>query len=391
MSDIDYAQEIYKLLASYLPNTDLEIGQVLPAVDISISGTALILELSESDYSFIQDQIANNQNYSYTASGFRIKNRIQSLELYPENSNFAFGFLAKFERPVKNNASTDILLKGFTDTSYNTTYRIVRKIDDFNLILAPLNSLSIDLPTGDLGFYSTLYSSGLNGLKTISDYGTNQVSFDLDENAIAAVSDVDDLDLDTMPNLWFYQNNIIVANLTTFLKNLVDGENNEYLIIDSTSLAGTPIRSKHNNTDAAYFTFSTNAYFYRNYTINLVYILQRNIDDSNNLTKTGADISSKQLNMYRKLTSILRRPIPSNNKEVISSITITEDSVDDAIIEGSVIINYQCSFVVNYLPDAVLDLSDDSEYKINQVNYNSDEIIVWLFLKRTLLWKYTTN
>jgi len=78
--------------------------------------------------------------------------------------------------------------------------------------------------------------------------------------------------------------------------------------------------------------------------------------------------------MFDALTSILRRPIPSDNKKEISSITITDDAVDQVIMEGSVVIFYQCSFIINYLPDSMLDLSDEESYKINQVNYNTDEI-----------------
>lgn len=373
---MDYAQEIYKLIASYLPNTNIEIGRVIPATDVSLSGTDLILEVAADDYAFIQGKITSDANYSYTTGGFRIKNRITSFELYPSGATSYFGFLANFERMIKNPAGSDIDLKGFEDTDYNTTYRIVRKIDDYNIIIAPLNDLAIALPTGDLGFYSTLFSGGLNGLKTITDYGENLISFTIDQNSDSVVTTVDDLDLDTMPNLWFYQENILVANLGTFIRNLADGENADYIIIDTTSLVGSSMSSKSNNTDAPYNSFGTNAYFCRSYAINIAYVLQRISDDSKNLTETGADIVNKQVAMFDALTSILRRPITSSDKLLISSITITEDSVDKAIIEGSIVILYQCSFVINYLPGSILDLSDDGSYKINQVNFNSDEITV---------------
>jgi hypothetical protein len=373
---MDYAKEIYKLIAGNLPLTGLELGSVMPAVSINIDDNKVLFELSNDDYAFIQGQITENSNYSYTASNFRIKNRITEIILHPSDSYNKFGFLVKFDNLFIPKTSTQITLKGFADTNYNTTYKIIEKIDDFNVILAPLNDLAITIPAGDLGFYSTMYSNGLNGLKIIEDEGSNVVSFTMEEHETSFIENLTDLDLDTMPNLWFYQDSILQLNAQTFIKNLTDSDNKDYLIIDTSSFVGSPIRSQHNKTDAPNFSFGSNAYFYRNYTLNVLYMLQRSIDDSDNLTGTGADIVNKQVEMFDALTSILRRPIPSDNTKVISSITITEDAVDDAIIEGSVIINYQCSFTINYLPDSLLDLQESGIYDINQINYNSNQIIV---------------
>jgi hypothetical protein len=373
---MDYLKETYKLISNYLPLTNIELGSVLPAVSVEIEDGKIILELSDDDYDFIRNQITENDNYCYTASNFKIKNSILDFQLYPEFANSHFGFLVKFSRLFQYDAGSDIELLGFEDGNYNTTYRVVRKIDDINVILAPLNDLEIIAPVGDLGFYSTLYSSGLNGTKIITDEDDNKVSFLIEENSISSPTTVDNLDLTTMPNLWFYQNNILTCNLETFTRNLTDESNQDYLIIDTTSLAGSPIRSRFNNSDAAYFSFSTNAYFYRNYSFNIYYRMERSVDDSNNMTETGADISAKQVSMFDALTSILRRPIPANDRKIISSMTITDDSVDASTIEGSVIVAFQISFVVNYLPNSLLDLSDNECYKINQVNYNKDEIIV---------------
>ncbi len=372
---MDYAQEIYKLIASYLPLTNVELGTVLPIVGVEKDDDKILLQLGDDDYAFVQDQISEELNYSYTASNFRLKNRVESISLYPEGGSSYFGFLVKFERVINKDANTDIILTGFEDADYNISYKIAQKNDDYTFVLIPNNDLEIALPEGDSGFYSMVYSSGLNGLKTIADEGANIVSFELDANSLSAISTVDDLDLTTMPNLWFYQDTLLTMNLVTFLKNLTDSTNQDYLVIDTTSFAGSPIRGKFNNTDAPYNSYSTNAYFKRSYTLNLAYVLQRSTDDSDNLTKSGSDIVGKQVAMFDALTAILRRPIPSDSKKEISSITITEDSIDQVIMEGSVIIFYQCSFIINYLPDAMLDLSDEGSYKINQVNYNSDEIV----------------
>jgi hypothetical protein len=305
-----------------------------------------------------------------------IKNRITEISLYPENSYYKFGFLIKFEKIFNVSENSEVTLKGFANTNYNTTYKVVRIIDGFNAVLAPLNNLTIALPTGDLGFYSVVYSNGLNGLKIIQDEGSNFISFLMEQNEMSFVDNVNKLDLEIMPNLWFYQKNILQLNAQTFLKNLTDGNNDEYLIIDTTSLVGSPLRSNNNNSDAPYSSFGNNAYFYRNYTINIIYFLQRSIDDEKNLTNTGADIATKQILMHDALISILRRPIPSTTKKIVSSITITEDAVDDSIIEGSVITNYQCQFSVQFLPDSLLDIEESGIYDINQVNYNSDKISV---------------
>lgn len=373
---MSYAQGIYNLLSNYLPLTDIELGQVIPAVDVSISGSDLIMEVSPDDYAFIQDQINVNDNYAYTASNFRIKNNIISMTSYPTNATGKFGFIVKFEKILRNNAGTNITLKGFADTDFNISYRIARKIDDYNFILVPLSILDIINPVGDLGYYPTLYAGGLNGLKIIEDAGTNLISFPIEPNTLQAISDVSELDVSTMPNLWFYQQNLLAMNLATFVKNLTDGDTKDYLIVDTSSLVGGPLRGKNNNSDAPYFSFGSNAYFYRNYSIDIAYILQRSDDDSDNQTKSGSDIVDKQVRMFDALTSILRRPLASDDSKIISSMTITEDSVDRAIVEGSITIFYQVNFTINYLPDSVKDITDEGVYKINQVNYNSDEIIV---------------
>lgn len=374
---MSYAQGIYKLLSNYLPLTNIELGQVIPIVDVSISGSDLIMEVSPSDYAFIQDQMSINDNYAYTASNFRIKNNIVSMTCYPTGATGKFGFLVRFERILRNCAGTDITLKGFTDTNFDITYRIARKIDDYNLLLIPQQELVIDDPIGVLGYYPTLYASGLNGLKIIQNAGPGYlISFPIEPNTLQAVSNVNDLDLTTMPNLWFYQQNLLAMNLSTFRRNETDSSTKDYLLIDTTSLVGSPIRSKSNNTDAPYFSFGSNAYFYRNYTIDIAYIIERSDDDEDNQTKSGSDITDKQVKMFDALTSVLRRPLPSDGSKVISSITITEDSVDKVILEGSVVIFYQANFTINYLPDSVLDLTDEGVYKINQINYNTDEIIV---------------
>lgn len=373
---MDYAQEIYKLISSYLPLTGVELGEVLPIVRVEKDNNKLLLELSNDDYAFIQDQIATNSNYSYTASNFRLKNRVESISAHPQGATSYFGFMVKFERMLDKDNDDNITLAGFAATSFNISYRIIRKIDDYTFILAPNSNLTIAPPSGAYGFYSMVYSSGLNGLKTIEDEGSNIISFELEENYLSSIASIADLDLTTMPNLWFYQDAIFVGNLTTFLRNLTDKANIEYLVIDTTSFSGSPIRGKHNNTDAPYDSYSTNAYFKRGCLLNLAYILQRNDDDSNNFTKTGSDIVKKQVGMLDALTSILRRPLPSDNKKLISSITITEDAPDSVVMEGSVTIFYQLSFTINYLPDSILDLSDDGAYKINQINYNSDKIAI---------------
>lgn len=373
---MDYAQEIYKLIASYLPLTEIELGEVLPIISVEKDDNKLLLELSNDDYAFIQGQIVNNSNYSYTASNFRLKNRVESISVHPSGATSYFGFMVKFERMLNKNNDDNITLSGFAATTFNISYKITRKIDDYTFILTPNTNLTIAPPSGDYGFYSMVYSSGLNGLKTIEDEGDNVVSFELEENSGSSIASISDLDLTTMPSLRFYQDSIFVGNLNTFLRNLTDKANIEYLVIDTTSFSGSPIRGKHNNTDAPYDSYSTNAYFKRNYSLNLAYILQRSEDDSDNFTKTGSDIVKKQVEMFDALTAILRRPLPSDNKKLISSITITEDAPDSVIMEGSVAIFYQLSFTISYLPDSILDLSDDGVYKINQVNYNNDEIVV---------------
>ena len=373
---MDYAAEIYKLITNYLPLTDIELGVVSPVLSVDKVATKVILEVDPDDYTFIKSQMTNENNYSFTTSGFRVKNRVISLSLHPQEATQYFGFLAKFEKPINKNNGNLLELKGFADNTFNNFYIIVRKIDDYNIIIAPVIQRTIIAPIGQLGFCPEIYANGLNGVKILSDEGSNSFSFEIDDNLTNGVDVVGDIDLTIMPNIWFYQKNILKLNFQTFLKNLTNPAINEYLVIDTTSLVGVPLRGKYNNTDAPYANYSSKAFFSRNYSLNIKYLIQRNADDIDNQTQSGSDIVEKQSRMFDALTSIITRPLPSSNRYSFSSVTITDDVADTVTMQGSVIINYTLNFTVTYLPESILDVSGKEEYGINKVKYNTDEIIV---------------
>ena len=102
--------------------------------------------------------------------------------------------------------------------------------------------------------------------------------------------------------------------------------------------------------------------------------MQRDIDDANNQTGSGSDIADKQVKMFEALTSIIRRPLDSGSDKLMSSITISDDSVPDVTSEGRAVILYELNFVANYLSDVMLNIDTENVYPINSLKINENEL-----------------
>jgi len=375
---IDFANQIANLINKYLPYTSEDIGSKYQAQSFAISSNTLTMTLTAGDYTFIAGKIndALNPNASFTVNNIHLKNKITEFTAYPKDDIYQnyFAFEAVFDFPHKLKKDQEITLKDFTNPIYNITYRVLKTDTPRSAVLVPITTLTfVDVTTG-LGFNPTEYTIGLNGLQTLVDAGANNISFDFGAGLLYTTSDINDVDTDFQPYITDYQDNIKVMSKETFRRNLTNQPNTNYLLIDTTTLVGTPLRSTSNQSDANYSAYSRTGFFDRNYTISLYYILERKDDDADNQTFSGADIAAKQLSMGDSLTSILRQPLTSDNTRIMSSVTVENEGVSDAISEGMVTYEYQLQFVSSFLPEILLNLDEEEIYPIDSVKINTDEI-----------------
>jgi hypothetical protein len=380
----DFGNQLANLIRSYLPNTDQDnIGQSYNPLSFSVSGNTLTMTLDPADYNTISEKINNivNPNSSFSINNIHLKNYITEFLAYPTNNLFQnyFAFQVSFKLPHKFKKDQIVTFKDFTDTNYNINYRVLSLLGKRKAIIVPETTVNfVDITTG-LGFLPVKYTTGFNGIQSLIDDGANNISFNFDVDLIYTTNDINDIDISFIPKIIDYQDSIKVINKNVFVRNLVNQPNTEYLVIDTTSLAGSPIRSNSNTTDSNYSSFSKSGFHDRNYTLSLYYILERKEDDLNNQTFSGSDIMSKQINMSDSLTSIIRQfsfdcTCEDDKAKMFSSITLESEAVSQSTPEGSVIIEYVLQFVSKFLPDILLDLDQENTYPINSVKINTDEI-----------------
>lgn len=369
---IDYANQIVNLISKYAPFVGINIGQKYQAISVDNSAGKVKMGFNTSDYQSILSSIntPNIPNTSYTTSGFYVKNEIESFTAYPSDSDYKYGIVIKFKLPHNLKKDQIFPLKGFTNTTYNTNYRAYRQISSNEILafIVDTNIANINITTG-LGYLPVQYTEGFNGVKTITNEGNNEISFLFDQDLLL----VGELDLDFMPFIHNFKDNVKAINGKAFFSNLTDIGNDEYLLVDTTSLVGVPLRSNNNKTDLAYNAFSRSGRFHKSYTLNLLYLLERNEDDIDNQTISGSDIISKQVDMYDKITSIINQPLCGDNK-IMSAIRISNDKVDNSIPEGRVAINYTLVFASIYQDSIMLNIDNDSVYPLDFLKVNNDEI-----------------
>lgn len=373
---IDYGNKITNLIAKYLPYTNLNFGTSYQAQTIDISSDKVTLTLDNSDYTIISDIIndALYPNVSFTISGFYLKNTITSFVAYPNDSTSPYAFLVDFRLPHKLKKYDEITLKGFTDTDYNTTFKVMKAEDAFQAILYPTDSVTVQTLTTGLGFIPVQYTEGFNGIKNLTDEGSNQVSFTFDTSLYYTETSIDNVDIDYQPYIHYYLDNLKYMDYSTFLKNLADSSNNEYLIIDSNSFSTFPLRSNTNTSEASYNAFSRTGHFDTLCSLDIYYIMERNIDDSNNQTESGSDILSKHVDMFDTLISIIRQPLVGYAGKVMSSLTITNSGPSDNIIEGRKIREFTIEFEACYQNPIMVEADLEESYPIDSINYNENII-----------------
>lgn len=376
MTQIDYANQIANLIKELAPYSNLTIGDKFQATSVEISGGKVFLEFETDNYNYLKSLItdATNPNSQFTISGFNLKNEIKNFSTHPESSLFKYAFLVEFDKPHKLSTEDTISLKGFTNTAYNTEYKVLKIIDSFFAVLFPKTTVDVIDITSGLGYIPTFYTAGMNGVKILSDEGANTLSYEYDVDDYLSVSSIDDIDQDYDIFLNYYNDNIKVIDLQTFISNLTDSTTSEYLIIDTSSLVGSQKRSRSNNQDNGYNSYGRIGYFEKNYSLTLHYLLERNQDDINNQTTSGSDIVKKQVEMHDSLLSILRESLEDeSNTKIFTSLTIVSDGPPITVSEGRIRIPYELSFSVFYNND-ILIKKEESGYKINSLKINNDTV-----------------
>lgn len=373
---IDYANQIANLIKELSPYSSLEIGNKFQATSVDIDSEKVYLEFDVDNYTYLKSLITSvsNPNTEFTISGFYLKNRILSFSAHPDTATFQYAFLVEFEKPHKLKTDQEITLKDFTNTSYSIEYKVLRVIDSYFVILYPKTTVTITNITSGLGYLPVAYTFGLNGIKTLSDEGSNILSYEIDEDEYLVVTDVEDIDEDYDIFLHDYNENIKVVALETFMSNLTDASTRDYLIVDTTSLSGTQNRSRSNRQDSSYNAYDRTGFFEKNYTINLHYLLERNVDDNNNQTTSSSDVTKKQVEMHDSLISILRESLEDGSNKIFTSLTILSDGPSIIIPEGRVRIPYTLGFSIFYNSDILIEKDDKNSYKINSLKINNNVV-----------------
>ena len=371
---IDYANQIANLISQYLPYTSLSLGSSYTAESIAVASGKMTMTFSSGDYTILSDIIndGSNPNSVFTTSNFYLKNTIVSFEAYPEDSTSPYAFLVNFRLPHKLKKYDEVTPKDFTDTSYNSVFKVMKAEDPYQAIFYPTTSVVVETLTTGLGFLPVNYTEGFNAVKTITDEGANDLSFTFEDSEFYIETDVANIDTDYLPKINYYLGALKVMNAETFLKNLTDADNYDYLIVDSSSLTTAALRSSSNTSDSSYNAYSRTGFFDTNNNMVLYYILERNIDDSYNQTQSGSDITDKHIKMYEALTSILRQPLDSDSNKVMSSITIVSSTPNKTIVEGSVIIEFVLQFKSSYQDAIMIDIDIKDSYPIDSLKFNEN-------------------
>jgi len=374
---MDYGNQLANLIVEYLPyTTEKDIGSKFQCSFFTASSTEMVMTFSAGNYADIISIITDslNPNSTFTVAGFYLKNVVNKFKAYPEGSTFYYGFEVGFSRPHKYTKDDIFTTKDFTNPIYNISYKVLRVIDAYNVVVYPTTSVTIATITTGLGQVPTSYMAGLNGIKTLVNEATNQISFALDATEMFTAISNSDIDTSYLPYVYYYNDAVKVIDFKTFLSNLTDRSNEKYLIIDTTSLKGSPARSKNNNSDSPYQSYGRFAAFDKNYTMNLMLVLQRYVDDSTNQTTSGSDIMTSQITMHDALVKISSQSFDDETGKSITTMKILNDYVSDNTSEGRTIITYEVGFSVNFDQDILIKKDDKNTYPIDSVKINTDVV-----------------
>lgn len=368
----DLANIIGNFLIEYLPDTKINYGERVVVNDIEIVNDKVYLTFNPNDYQILISIINNslNPNNIFTVNNVSIKNQITKFE-----ARLNYGFVVNFELEARFINNEIITLNGFSNSIYNTNYKVL--LSDKDIILQPINNIPITTIEDNLGYISFSYNNGFNGLHSFIAEGNNKLSYIVDVNLYNMVNNINKIDKTIPIYLYHLLNNIKVMDFDVFQQSNSE-INQDFLIIDTASFNGTPVRSVGNNTDKSYNLEANIAgKIDRLYTARILYYLVRNIDDINNQTGSGGDIVKKQFEMFSAISEILLNFNYKDNKITANPITLVRDGVVNKTDGGSVIIQYDIEFSVCYNLNAIILPIDSKKSKlIKRVKFNNQTMII---------------
>jgi len=359
--------QILDLLLRGFPYTNASIGYKTQAIDFNITNTPnkVNIEIMPNDYLAISNIINDIENKNnFTISGIYLKNNIILFKHYVGNL-----FTIKFAKPHNRNANIDIILEGFTNTIYNSTYKITGIIDDFTIRVKQTTIPTTAITTG-LGYYSIEYLGGLNRIVSLEDTGSNIVSYAFDKEYFSP-ENISDIDTSKKPYINYLYANVLCFDKNEFLSDNLNEQNlnqqKKFIIIDTSSLVLSPHRSNSNKSDANYSTRGANGAFTRNVNLSLYYIADENTNSSNT--------DSELIKIDHALNLILRRELKIENGSS-TTLTIGSASKDSgsSIESGRLVIQYNIEFYISYIENNNILQFQDSIYPIEKVKINDDTI-----------------
>lgn len=353
--------QILDLLIRGLPHTNAELGIKVQTVDITLSTSPnkVNLELSPAEYNGILQYITDGSKNVFTISGIYLKNDIILFENYTREL-----FTVKFKKPHYKKVGEEVEFEGFTDVSYNTTYKITGIIDAFTVRVYNKDIPQTSLTAG-LGYNSVEYIGGLNTVTSLIDEGNNTVSYTFDEQYFSPTN-IADIDTNKKPYINYLYDSVLCLDKEELLETNLQIK--KFLLIDTSSLVFSPHRSNSNKTDANYSTLGATSQFMRNVNLNIYYI----IDEATNSSNADTELTK----IDRALNLILRRSLEIENG-YSSTMTIGSASKDIAssIPNGRMVFEYGIEFYISYVENENVLLFQDAIYPIEKVQANNDLIV----------------
>ena len=352
--------QILDFLLRGLPYTNAELGIKVQTVDITLSTSPnkVSLELTPANYNGILQYITDTNKNVFTISGIYLKNDIILFKNYTREL-----FTVKFKKPHYKKVGEEVEFEGFTNIVYDGTYKVTGIVDAFTVRVYNTTIPQVNLTTG-LGYNSVEYIGGLNTVTSLTDEGSNTVSYTFDEQYFSSTNIVD-IDTSKKPYIHYLYDSVLCLDKDELLE--MNLEIKKFLLIDTSSLVYSPHRSNSNKTDANYSTIGATSQFTRNVNLNIYYV----IDETTN--SSDADIELTKID--RALNLILRRSLEVENG-YSTTLTIGTALKDNSIPNGRMVFEYGVEFYTSYVDNDNVLLFQDAIYPIEKVQANND-LVIW--------------
>lgn len=352
---IPISDQIRYRLLSCVPYLQNSLSKKYQATSFSISSNKVRMQFASSFV--ILDKIFSIYN-------IKIKNYVSSIQVFQSYIEVKF---QKRVKVVTINGKRYIKLKGFNEIAFNIDYEVMSDDGDVFLLVKPTSLPIINL-TGN-GFCPTEYSTNLNGLKSLT-FNSPYYEFEFDLQSIY----YGDIDMDYMPIVVDANDNVVAWNYASWIKSESEAKEEEYLIIDTSSLVRDEVRSMTNQSDSLY-DIDSKTFTYRNsYRFDIYHSMIR-FEGNNQNYGSGYDVMTKQIELDKFLIGALTGfKIDFGYGNYSSNIMPNRSENQETIETGRVANKFACYFTLT-ITDKLSLILDENSYKINEVKINQDQII----------------